>query len=137
MQLHLQGFRWAIDNDKWQARVDSIKPVFEGKRSRRLNYILESILLVSLQRLVSFFALGSLPIVDSFASIFVSNQSTYDYSVVDSSFFINSLLFDSFERKPRPSFSVSCLRRQGCVYFSDSFIFSVVLQKHELILGRV
>lgn len=26
-----QGFRWAIDNDKWQARVDSIKPVFEGE----------------------------------------------------------------------------------------------------------
>lgn len=26
----LQGFRWAIDSDKWQARVDSIKAVFEG-----------------------------------------------------------------------------------------------------------
>lgn len=137
MQLYLQGFRWAIDNDKWQARVDSIKRVFEGKRSRRLKYILESILLVSLQRLVSFFALSSFPIVDSFASIFVSNQSTYDYRVVDSSFCINSLLLDSFEPKPGPSFSVSCLRRRGCVYSSDSFIFSVVLQKHELILGRV
>ncbi|XP_042497279.1 putative hydrolase YtaP [Macadamia integrifolia] len=27
--IGVQGFRWAIDNDKWQARVDSIKPVFE------------------------------------------------------------------------------------------------------------
>jgi len=27
----LQGFRWAIDNDKWKARVDSIKHVFESK----------------------------------------------------------------------------------------------------------
>lgn len=26
-----QGFRWAIDHDKWQARVDSIKDVFEGE----------------------------------------------------------------------------------------------------------
>lgn len=26
----MQGFRWAVDNDKWQARVDSIKPLFEG-----------------------------------------------------------------------------------------------------------
>ncbi|KAF9601414.1 hypothetical protein IFM89_019687 [Coptis chinensis] len=26
--IGVQGFRWAIDNDKWQARVDSIKPVF-------------------------------------------------------------------------------------------------------------
>ena len=26
----LQGFQWAIGNDKWQARVDSIKPLFEG-----------------------------------------------------------------------------------------------------------
>ena len=25
-----QGFRWAIDNDAWQARVDSLKHVFEG-----------------------------------------------------------------------------------------------------------
>ncbi|CAD5175113.1 unnamed protein product [Musa acuminata subsp. malaccensis] len=27
--IGVQGFRWALDNDKWQARVDSIKPVFE------------------------------------------------------------------------------------------------------------
>ncbi|XP_028802206.1 uncharacterized protein LOC114757351 isoform X3 [Neltuma alba] len=27
--IGVQGFLWAIDNDKWQARVDSIKPVFE------------------------------------------------------------------------------------------------------------
>ncbi|PON37258.1 Alpha/Beta hydrolase fold containing protein [Parasponia andersonii] len=27
--IGVQGFQWAIDNDKWQARVDSIKPVFE------------------------------------------------------------------------------------------------------------
>ncbi|GAU14202.1 hypothetical protein TSUD_307620 [Trifolium subterraneum] len=27
--IGVQGFRWAVDNDKWQARVDSIKPVFE------------------------------------------------------------------------------------------------------------
>jgi len=27
----LQGFRWAIDNDKWKGRVDSIKPLFESK----------------------------------------------------------------------------------------------------------
>uniref|UniRef100_A0A1D1XCY6 Putative hydrolase YtaP n=1 Tax=Anthurium amnicola TaxID=1678845 RepID=A0A1D1XCY6_9ARAE len=27
--IGVQGFRWAIDNDKWQARVDSIKPLFE------------------------------------------------------------------------------------------------------------
>ncbi|EXC19460.1 hypothetical protein L484_006155 [Morus notabilis] len=26
--IGVQGFRWAVDNDKWQARVDSIKPVF-------------------------------------------------------------------------------------------------------------
>ncbi|KAM1247223.1 hypothetical protein TB2_043341 [Malus domestica] len=30
--IGVQGFRWAIDNDKWQARVDSIKPVFEEAR---------------------------------------------------------------------------------------------------------
>ncbi|XP_019416031.1 PREDICTED: uncharacterized protein LOC109327373 isoform X2 [Lupinus angustifolius] len=30
--MGVQGFRWAIDNDKWQARVDSIKPVFEAAR---------------------------------------------------------------------------------------------------------
>ncbi|KAK3212954.1 hypothetical protein Dsin_017660 [Dipteronia sinensis] len=28
--IGVQGFRWAIDNDKWQGRVDSIKVVFEG-----------------------------------------------------------------------------------------------------------
>ncbi|KAE8716222.1 hypothetical protein F3Y22_tig00110156pilonHSYRG00598 [Hibiscus syriacus] len=27
--IGVQGFQWAIENDKWQARVDSIKPVFE------------------------------------------------------------------------------------------------------------
>ncbi|KAL5850448.1 hypothetical protein ACOSQ4_008461 [Xanthoceras sorbifolium] len=27
--IGVQGFRWAIDNDKWQGRVDSIKAVFE------------------------------------------------------------------------------------------------------------
>ncbi|XP_077219305.1 alpha/beta-Hydrolases superfamily protein [Tasmannia lanceolata] len=30
--IGVQGFRWAIDNDQWQARVDSIKPVFEDAR---------------------------------------------------------------------------------------------------------
>ncbi|XP_072994448.1 uncharacterized protein [Typha latifolia] len=30
--IGVQGFRWAIDNDKWQARVDSIKPAFEEAR---------------------------------------------------------------------------------------------------------
>ncbi|XP_068653033.1 uncharacterized protein [Aristolochia californica] len=29
--IGVQGFRWAIDNDEWQARVDSIKPVFEAR----------------------------------------------------------------------------------------------------------
>ena len=27
----LQGFRWAIDNDEFQGRVETIKPLFEGK----------------------------------------------------------------------------------------------------------
>ncbi|KAF2304452.1 hypothetical protein GH714_031639 [Hevea brasiliensis] len=27
--IGVQGFRWAIDNDKWQGRVDSIRPLFE------------------------------------------------------------------------------------------------------------
>ncbi|CAK8568853.1 unnamed protein product [Lathyrus sativus] len=27
--IAVQGFRWAIDNHKWQPRVDSIRPVFE------------------------------------------------------------------------------------------------------------
>ena len=26
-----QGFRWAIENDEWEARVNSIKPLFEGQ----------------------------------------------------------------------------------------------------------
>lgn len=30
--IGVQGFRWAIDNNKWQARVDSIKPLFEEAR---------------------------------------------------------------------------------------------------------
>ncbi|XP_020695645.1 uncharacterized protein LOC110109084 [Dendrobium catenatum] len=30
--IGVQGFQWAMDNDKWQARVDSIKPVFEEAR---------------------------------------------------------------------------------------------------------
>ncbi|XP_058785125.1 uncharacterized protein LOC131660027 [Vicia villosa] len=30
--IGVQGFRWAIDNDKWHDRVDSIKPVFEVAR---------------------------------------------------------------------------------------------------------
>ncbi|KAG2301330.1 hypothetical protein Bca52824_029981 [Brassica carinata] len=30
--IGVQGFRWAIDNDAWQARVNSIKPVFEEAR---------------------------------------------------------------------------------------------------------
>ncbi|KAL5190200.1 putative hydrolase YtaP [Glycine soja] len=30
--IGVQGFRWAMDNDKWQARVDSIKPLFEVAR---------------------------------------------------------------------------------------------------------
>ncbi|XP_073108895.1 uncharacterized protein [Elaeis guineensis] len=28
--IGVQGFQWAIENDQWQARVDSIKSVFEG-----------------------------------------------------------------------------------------------------------
>ncbi|KAL7122073.1 hypothetical protein ACP275_01G022900 [Erythranthe tilingii] len=31
--IGIQGFRWAIDHDKWQARVDSIKAVFEEART--------------------------------------------------------------------------------------------------------
>ncbi|GKA22154.1 alpha/beta hydrolases superfamily protein [Tanacetum coccineum] len=31
--IGVQGFRWAIDNNKWQARVDSIKSVFEQARA--------------------------------------------------------------------------------------------------------
>ncbi|KAL3337645.1 hypothetical protein AABB24_029993 [Solanum stoloniferum] len=27
--IGVQGFRWAIEHDRWQARVDSIKDVFE------------------------------------------------------------------------------------------------------------
>lgn len=30
--IGVQGFGWAVENDKWQARVDSIKPVFEEAR---------------------------------------------------------------------------------------------------------
>ncbi|KAK3131704.1 hypothetical protein QOZ80_6AG0510170 [Eleusine coracana subsp. coracana] len=30
--IGVQGFRWAIDNNKWQARVDSVKPLFEEAR---------------------------------------------------------------------------------------------------------
>ncbi|ONK69056.1 uncharacterized protein A4U43_C05F18830 [Asparagus officinalis] len=30
--IGVQGFGWALDNDKWQARVDSIKPVFDEAR---------------------------------------------------------------------------------------------------------
>ncbi|TKY74572.1 putative esterase YitV [Spatholobus suberectus] len=30
--IGVQGFRWAIDNDKWQGRVNSIKPLFEAAR---------------------------------------------------------------------------------------------------------
>ncbi|KAJ0090444.1 hypothetical protein Patl1_12898 [Pistacia atlantica] len=30
--IGVQGFRWAIDNNQWQARVDSIKAVFEEAR---------------------------------------------------------------------------------------------------------
>ncbi|CAK9325489.1 unnamed protein product [Citrullus colocynthis] len=30
--IGVQCFQWAIDNDKWQARVESIKPVFEEAR---------------------------------------------------------------------------------------------------------
>ncbi|XP_020100609.1 uncharacterized protein LOC109718677 [Ananas comosus] len=30
--IGVQGFRWAIDNDQWQGRVDSIKPLFEEAR---------------------------------------------------------------------------------------------------------
>ncbi|XVE53724.1 hypothetical protein DITRI_Ditri03aG0025400 [Diplodiscus trichospermus] len=30
--IGVQGFRWVIDNDKWQARVNSIKAVFEEAR---------------------------------------------------------------------------------------------------------
>ncbi|KAL8522037.1 hypothetical protein ACS0TY_012258 [Phlomoides rotata] len=29
--IGVQGFRWAIEHDKWQARVDSVKAVFEGE----------------------------------------------------------------------------------------------------------
>ncbi|KAG6507528.1 uncharacterized protein LOC121981152 [Zingiber officinale] len=28
--IGVQGFRWALDNDKWHARAESIKPVFEA-----------------------------------------------------------------------------------------------------------
>ncbi|CAH1432947.1 unnamed protein product [Lactuca virosa] len=28
----VQSFRWAIDNDQWEAQVDSMKPVFEVAR---------------------------------------------------------------------------------------------------------
>lgn len=31
--IGIQGFRWAIENDKWQARVDSLKPVFDDARA--------------------------------------------------------------------------------------------------------
>ncbi|GFZ08450.1 alpha/beta-Hydrolases superfamily protein [Actinidia rufa] len=31
--IGVQGFQWAIDHDKWQARVDSIKAVFEEART--------------------------------------------------------------------------------------------------------
>lgn len=31
--IGVQGFRWAIENDKWQGRVDSIKAVFEEART--------------------------------------------------------------------------------------------------------
>ncbi|XP_062108821.1 uncharacterized protein LOC133819559 isoform X2 [Humulus lupulus] len=30
--IGVQGFQWAIENDKWKARVNSIKPVFEEAR---------------------------------------------------------------------------------------------------------
>ncbi|XP_010493832.1 PREDICTED: uncharacterized protein LOC104771051 [Camelina sativa] len=30
--IGVQGFRWAIDNDEWEARVNSIKPLFEEAR---------------------------------------------------------------------------------------------------------
>ncbi|KAJ4867670.1 alpha/beta-Hydrolases superfamily protein [Raphanus sativus] len=30
--IGVQGFRWAIDNDAWQGRVDSLKPLFEKAR---------------------------------------------------------------------------------------------------------
>ncbi|CAI9775702.1 unnamed protein product [Fraxinus pennsylvanica] len=30
--IGVQGFRWAVEHDKWQARVDSIKAVFEEAR---------------------------------------------------------------------------------------------------------
>lgn len=30
--IGVQGFRWALDNEQWQARVNSIKPVFEEAR---------------------------------------------------------------------------------------------------------
>jgi len=31
--IGVQGFRWAIDNNMWQARVNSIKPLFEEART--------------------------------------------------------------------------------------------------------
>ncbi|XP_039007460.1 uncharacterized protein LOC120135215 [Hibiscus syriacus] len=31
--IGVQGFRWAIENDKWEARVNSIKAVFEEARN--------------------------------------------------------------------------------------------------------
>ncbi|XVE95777.1 hypothetical protein REPUB_Repub02eG0129100 [Reevesia pubescens] len=37
--IGVQGFRWAIENDKWQARVNSIKVLFEGKSaSSKVNF---------------------------------------------------------------------------------------------------
>ncbi|RZR91478.1 hypothetical protein BHM03_00019593 [Ensete ventricosum] len=39
--LTTEGFRWALDNDKWHARVDSIKPVFEGQLASYQFHILD------------------------------------------------------------------------------------------------
>jgi len=35
----LQGFRWAIENDEWEARVNSIKPLFEGQILKNIQKI--------------------------------------------------------------------------------------------------
>jgi cephalosporin-C deacetylase-like acetyl esterase len=41
--IGVQGFRWAIDNNKWQARVDSIKPLFEGETPLIISCLFEKL----------------------------------------------------------------------------------------------
>ncbi|CAJ1973873.1 unnamed protein product [Sphenostylis stenocarpa] len=37
--IGVQGFRWAIDNDEWEGRVEAIKPLFEGKMIMYFEYM--------------------------------------------------------------------------------------------------